>query len=168
MLPLRLTDQCKVTAESHSENSECRLLTVMPVTGPWTWLLGHGEQGVGDVGQKAVQVKHVCLHGRSLRLLVHLIGPFLQLGLADLTLEHTRPNHFKSASSDIQSQSLIYPLEGSLQTGLKRQSDALLAFGSPHLYMICPAFGVLCQVWKCLLPWEMHANTKKQLNLVVQ
>lgn len=59
----------------------------MSVTGPWTRLLCHGEQGVGDVGQKAVQVKHVCLHGRSLRLLVHLIGPFLQLGLADLTLE---------------------------------------------------------------------------------
>lgn len=77
-----------------------------------------------------------------------------------------QPNHFKSTSGDIQSQSLIYPLEGSLQTGLKRQRDALMAFGSSHLYTIRPAFGVVCKVWKCLLRWAMHADTKKQLNVI--
>lgn len=72
---------------------KCWLLTVTSVTGPGTWLLCHGEQGVRDIGQKAVQVKHVGLHRRGLRHLVHLIGPFLQLGVADRSLEHT--SHFR-------------------------------------------------------------------------
>lgn len=62
----------------------------MSVTGPGTRLLRHGEQRVGDIGQKAVQVKHVGLHRRGLGFWVHLIGPLLQLGLADLTLEITK------------------------------------------------------------------------------
>lgn len=73
-----------------------RLLTVMSVTGPGTGFLCHGEQRVGDIGQKAVQVKHVGLHRRGLGFWVHLIGPLLQLGLADLTLgdqqKHTAGN----------------------------------------------------------------------------
>lgn len=73
--------KCKVTAESR------RLLTVMSVTGPGTRLLCHSEERVRDIGQKAVQVKHVGLHRRSLGFRVHLIGPLLQLCLADLTLE---------------------------------------------------------------------------------
>lgn len=73
--------KCKVTAESHW------LLTVMPVTGPGTRLLCHGEQSVGDIGQKAVKVEHVGLHRHGLGFRVHLIGPLLQLCLADLTLE---------------------------------------------------------------------------------
>lgn len=60
----------------------------MPVAGPGTRLLRHGEQSVGDIGQKAVKVKHVGLHRRDLGLRVHLIGPLLQLCLADLTLEY--------------------------------------------------------------------------------
>lgn len=59
----------------------------MAVSGPGTRLLRHGEQSVGDVGQKAVKVEHVGLHRRSLGFRVHLIGPLLQLCLADLTLE---------------------------------------------------------------------------------
>lgn len=59
----------------------------MPVTGPGTRLLRHGEQSVGDIGQKAVKVKHVGLHRSGLGFWVHLIGPFLQLCVADLTLE---------------------------------------------------------------------------------
>lgn len=99
------------------------------VTGPGTWLLRHSEQGVGDVGEKAVQVEHVGLHRRGLGLLVHLIRPFLQLSLADLTLEHICQS-LKNNSKQILSQYLIYPLEGSLQKKrLKRQSDALMAFG---------------------------------------
>ena len=70
-----------------TEHSGRWLLTVLMVTGPGTWLLSHGEQGVGDVREQAVQVEHVGLHRRGLGLLVHLIRPFLQLGLADLTLE---------------------------------------------------------------------------------
>lgn len=63
------------------------VLTVVPVVGPRAGLLGHGEQGVRNIGQKAVQVKHVDLLWHDLRLLVHLTGPFLQLRPADLTLD---------------------------------------------------------------------------------
>lgn len=73
--------KCKFRAESRC------LLTVMPVTGPGTRLLCHGEQSVRDIGQKAVKVEHVGLHRRGLGLRVHLIGPLLQLRLADGTLE---------------------------------------------------------------------------------
>ena len=60
----------------------------MTVTGPGAWLLGHGEQGIRDVRQEAVQVKHVGFCWHSFRLVVHLIGPFFQLSPGDLTLEH--------------------------------------------------------------------------------
>lgn len=66
----------------------CALLTVVSLTGPGTRFLRHGEQRVGDVGQKAVQVKHVDLHGRGLWLRVSLMRPFVLPGLADLTLEN--------------------------------------------------------------------------------
>lgn len=62
------------------------VLTVVSVIGSRAGLLGHGEQGVGDVGQEAVQVKHVGLLWHDLRLLALLTGPFLQLRSADLTL----------------------------------------------------------------------------------
>lgn len=72
--------------------SERQLLTVTSVGGPGTRLLCHGEQGVGDIRQQAVQVEHVTLHRHDLRLLVHLVGPFPQLFLADLTLDHISHN----------------------------------------------------------------------------
>lgn len=72
------------------QSKDRRGLTVVSLPGPGTGLLCHGEQGVGDVGQEAVQVKHVGLHRGRLRLLVHLMGPFLRLGLADLTLKHIK------------------------------------------------------------------------------
>lgn len=79
----------------------------MAVAGPGTRLLRHGEQSVGDVGQKAVKVEHVGLHWRSLRFRVHLIGPLLQLRLADLTLGWTKrafktpPNNFDEVTEKV-------------------------------------------------------------------
>lgn len=101
------------------------------VTGPGTWLLSHGEQGVGDVREQAVQVEHVGLHRRGLGLLVHLIRPFLQLGLADLTLEQicqSLKKQFKANFLSISDLS-IRGLPTKKKKRLKRQSDALMAFG---------------------------------------
>ena len=81
---LRQKSQLNITLEAW----ESGLLTVVSVAGPGARFLCHGEQGVRDVGQKAIQVKHVGLHWGRLGHLVDLIGPFFQLGLADLTLEH--------------------------------------------------------------------------------
>lgn len=72
------------------EISRFRKLTVVSVTGPGTGFLGHGEQSVGDVRQKAVQVKHMGLYWGNFRLLGQMTGPSVQLGLAGLPLEHNR------------------------------------------------------------------------------
>lgn len=81
----------------------CELLTVVPVTVPGTWCLCHGEKSVGDVGQKAVQVKHVHLHWSELRLLEALVGLFVQLGLADVSLQHIR-QEMKTLTGSIERQ----------------------------------------------------------------
>lgn len=47
-------------------------LTAVALIPPGAGLLGHGEQRVRDVRQEAVQLR------QRVRLLVHLIGPFLQ------------------------------------------------------------------------------------------
>lgn len=62
----------------------------MPLAVPGTRFLCHGEQRVGDVGQKAIQVEHVDLHWADLRLLEALIGLPVQLGLADLSLQEMK------------------------------------------------------------------------------
>lgn len=86
-----MQNQCKDTREP----------TIVSVPSPGTRLLCHGEQSIRDVGQEAVQVKHVGLHWGGLRVLIHLTGPFLLVGLADLTLDQSERSKQNSASVKI-------------------------------------------------------------------
>lgn len=65
------------------------VLTVLAVSTPQAGLLGHSEQCVWDVRQKAVQVKHVHLFWRCLRLWINLVGPFFQSRPTDRPLLKT-------------------------------------------------------------------------------
>lgn len=135
-----MRDQCKDTRE----------LTVVTVTGPGTWLLCHGEQGVRDVRQEAVQVKHVGLHRCGFRVLIHLIGPLLRLGLADLTLKHISQRSKQNLASvkipDLSIRGL--PANRLKRSECKMMHWWYLVFSS----CIHPTFGR-----------EIHVNTKKLL-----
>lgn len=89
----------------------------MPLAAPRTWFLCHGEQGVRDVRQKAVQVKHMCLHWGGLWLLVNLTRSSVQLGLADLTLRNNKAKTPQGTCGETKSVPILAMRGRHTQTG---------------------------------------------------
>lgn len=137
MLHLRLIwDQCKVTAEGHSDYSlSCRSLAQ-----------GHGfcviVNKVSEMSDRRQSRSNMWAStGAALGSWYIWLDHFSSLPwqIWPWSTSARVEKHFKSTFSEIPSQYLIHPLEGSLQIGLKRQSDALMAFGCPRSSM-----------WRCM------------------